>query len=117
AVERREDAPRDLVPARDPAEDVEEDRPHLRVAGDHLERGDDAFRGAATAEIAEVGRPPAGHDYHVHGRHREPGAVAEDADRAVELDVRDALLTREGLEWVGRARVAPLGEVGVPEER
>ena len=38
-----EDPARDLVAARDPAEDVEEDRAHLRVARDHLERVDDAL--------------------------------------------------------------------------
>ena len=50
-----------LVAARDPAEDVEEHRLHLRVARDHLERVDDALRVAAAAQVAEVGRrdPPA----------------------------------------------------------
>ena len=60
-VERREDAAGDLVAARDPAEDVEEDRAHLRVARDHLERVDDALRVSPAAEVAEVRRacPPA----------------------------------------------------------
>jgi hypothetical protein len=38
-----QDPARDLVAARDAAEDVEEDRLHLRVARDHLERVDDAL--------------------------------------------------------------------------
>ena len=59
-VERLQDAARDLVAARDPAEDVEEDRLHLRVARDHLERVDDALRVAAAAEVAEVRGPAAG---------------------------------------------------------
>ena len=116
-VERREDPARHLVAARDPAEDVEEDRLHLRVGGDHLERVDDAFRVAAAAEVAEVRGPAAGERDHVQRRHDEPGAVAEDADLAVELDVGDALLARGAL--LGRIRlgVAHLGDVGVPEER
>ena len=39
-----QDPARDLVAARDAAEDVEEDRAHLGVGGDHLERVDDALR-------------------------------------------------------------------------
>ena len=106
-----EDAARDLVAARDAAEDVEEDRAHLVVARDHLERSDDAGGRAAAAEVAEVRGPPAGDDDHVDGRHREAGAVAEDPDRAVELHVDDAALAGERLERVGRLRVAQLGEV------
>ena len=116
-LERREDPARDLVAARDAAEDVEEDRADLAVARDHLERVDDALRVAAAAEVAEVRRPAAGDDDDVDGRHREPGAVAEDPDRAVELHVRDALLARERLERVGGGDVAHLGDVRVAEER
>ena len=61
--------------------------------------------------------PPADVGDDVHGRHREPGAVAEDADVAVELHVGDALLAREGLERVGRGGVAHRGDVGVLVER
>ena len=89
----------------------------LRVARDHLERVDDALGAAAAAEVAEVRRPAAGDDDHVDRRHRQPGAVAEDADLAVELDVGDVLLARERLERVGRVRVAHLRDVGVPVER
>ena len=117
ALERFEDAARDLVAARDPAEDVEEDRLHLRVLRDHLERVDDALGAAAAAEVAEVRGLAAGDDHDVDRRHREPGAVAEDADRAVELDVGDALLARERLERVGGARVAELRDVGMTVER
>ena len=80
-VERLEDPARDLVAAGDPAEDVEQDRLHLRVAGDDLERVDDALRVAAAAEVAEVRRAAAGERDDVERRHGEPGAVAEDPDR------------------------------------
>jgi hypothetical protein len=43
-AERLEDAARDLVAPRDPAEDVEEDRPDLRIGRDDLERIDHALR-------------------------------------------------------------------------
>ena len=90
---------------------------HLRVAGDHLERVDDALRAAAAAEVAEVRRPAADVRDDVDRRHREPGAVAEDPDVAVELHVGDALLARERLERVGRGGVAHRGDVRMPEER
>ena len=61
--------------------------------------------------------PPAGDDDHVHGRHRQTGAVAEDPDVTVELDVGDALLACEPLVRVGRLDVAHLGDVGVAVER
>ena len=116
-AERLEDPARDLVAARDPAEDVEEDRLHLRVARDHRERVDDALRVAAAAEVAEVRGPAAREGDDVDGRHRQPGAVAEHADLAVELDVRDVLLAGERLERVGGVEVAHLGDVGMAVER
>ena len=66
---------------------------------------------AAAAEVAEVRRPAARDDDDVHRRHRQPGAVAEDPDRAVELHVRHALLARERLQRVRRRDVAHLGDV------
>ena len=50
-------------------------------------------------------------------RHHEPGAVAEDADVAVELDVGQAALLGHLLLRVLAAGVAQLGVVGVAEER
>ena len=116
-VERQQDPARDLVAARDAAEDVEEDRLHLRVGGDDLQRIDHALRVAAAAEVAEVRRPPAGERDHVERRHDEPGAVAEDADLAVELHVGDALLARGAL--LGRVglEVAHLRDVRMLVER
>src|SRR5207244_9396442 len=99
----------------DPAEDVEEDRTNLAVASDHGQRVDDALRVAAPAEVAEVRRLPAGDDDHVDRRHRQAGSVAEDADTAIELHVRHALLPRERLEWTGSSHVAHLGHVRMPE--
>ncbi len=114
--ERLEDPARDLVGARDPTEDVEQDRLDLRVAGDDLQRVDDALRVAAAAEVAEVRRLAAGQGDDVERRHREPGPVREDADRSVELHVGDALLARGAL--LGRIGlgIAHLPDVGVPEE-
>ena len=116
-VERLQHPARDLVAARDPAEDVEEDRLHLRVGADDLERIDHALRVTAAAEVAEVRRPPAGERDHVQRRHDEAGAVAEDPDLAVELHVRDAFLARGALLGRVRLEVAHLGDVGVLVER
>ena len=84
---------------------------------DDLERVDDTLRVAAAAEVAEVRRPAADERDDVDGGHRQPRAVPEHADLAVELHVRDALLARQRLQRVGGADVAHLGEVRVPEER
>src|SRR5918999_768020 len=46
----------------------------------------------AAAGIEEVRRLAAGLRDHVERRHHEPGAVAQDADVAVELDVGQAAL-------------------------
>ena len=116
-LERLQDPARDLVAARDAAEDVEEDRLHLRVARDHGERVDDALRVAAAAEVAEVGRAAAGEGDDVDRRHRQPGAVTAHAHLAVELDVGDVLRAGERLERVGGVLVAHLGDLGMAVER
>ena len=87
-----DDALGDLVAAGDPAEDVEQHGVDLLVGGDHLERVDDRLGLGAAAGVEEVGGLAAGLGDDVEGRHAEPGAVAEDADVAVELDVGQALL-------------------------
>ena len=108
---------RDDVAARDPGEDVEDDRAHLRVGADDLERIDHALRVAAASEVAEVRRAAADERDHVERGHHEPGAVAEDPDLAVELDVGDALLARGALLRRVRLEVAHLCDVGVLVER
>ena len=87
----------DLVAAGDAAEDVEEDRGDLLVGGDHGQRVDDRLGFGAAAGVEEVGRGAARLGDDVEGRHAEPGAVGEDADVAVELDVGEALLLRHRL--------------------
>ena len=53
----------------------------------------------------------------VERRHAEPGAVAEDADVAAELDVGEALLLRHRLLRVLGGVVGELGQLRVAEER
>ena len=84
----------DLVAAGDATEDVEEDRGHLRVGLDHFQRVDDRLGFGAAAGVEEVGRGAARLGDDVERRHAETGAVGEDADVAVELDVGEALLLR-----------------------
>ena len=115
--ERLQDPASNLVAAGDPAEDVEEDRAHVRVLRDDLERVDDALRVAAAAEVAEVRRPAADERHDVHGRHRQAGSVPEHPDVTVELHVGDALLAGERLQRIRGGDVAHLGEVRMPEER
>jgi hypothetical protein len=42
------------------------------------------------ADLGEIGRAAAEMRNHIHGRHGQPGAVGENADVAVELDVAQA---------------------------
>ena len=100
-----------------PGEDVEEDRLHLRVGADDLERVDDALRVAAPAEVAEVRRLAARERDHVQRGHDQAGPVAEDPDLAVELHVGDALLARRALLGRIRLEVAHLRDVRMLVER
>ena len=85
---------RDLVAAGDPAEDVDEDRVDLGVGEDQAHRRRDLVGPRAAADVEEVGRLAAGPLDEVHRGHRQAGAVDHAADRAVELDEREAGLAR-----------------------
>ena len=87
----------------------------LGVGGDHFERVDDRLGFRAAAGVEEVGRRAARLGDDVERRHAEPGAVGEDADVAVELDVGEALLLGHRLLRV-LDRVGDLGQVLVAEE-
>ena len=95
--ERLDDAVGDLVAGGDAAEDVDEHALHRRV-GEHDLQTVGHHRGArAAADVEEVGRldaavPLARVRDHVERRHDQAGAVADDADLAVELDVVEVLL-------------------------
>jgi hypothetical protein len=106
----------DLVAASDAAEDVEEDRDHLLVRGDHLERVHDRVGLRAAAGVEEVGGLAAGLGHHIECGHAEPGAVAEDPDVAVELHVGEALLLRHRLLRVLGGLVLEFGDLLVPEQ-
>src|SRR4051794_32822675 len=112
-----DDAPGDLVAAGDAAEDVEEDRPDLLVGGDDLQRVDDGLGLRTAAGVEEVGGCAARLGDDVEGRHAKAGAIAEDADVAVELDVGDALLLGHRLLRVLGGAVVQLREVGMAEHR
>ena len=111
----------DLVAAGDAAEDVDQDRIDLRVGEDDPHRGRDLVRPRPTADVEEVGRLAAGPLDEVHGRHRQAGAVDHAADRAVELDERQARLARlaiGGILLVGVAqRLEARDGGGVPSRR
>ena len=85
--ERLDQPAGDLVAPRDPAEDVEEDGPDPLIGEDHLDRRGDRLGLGPAAGVEEVGRRAAVEGDEVERRHHEAGAVAEDPDVAVELDV------------------------------
>ena len=107
----------DRVAAHDAAEDVDEDALDLRVAQHDLERLGDLLRRRAAADVEEVRRLAAEQLDRVHRRHREPGAVDEAADVAVERDVREIELRRLDLRRVLLVEVAHLDDVRMAEQR
>ena len=112
-AQRGDDAVGHRVARGDAAEDVDEHRAHGRVVQDDVQPvGHDLGTGAA-ADVQEVGRLDAavllaGVGDDVQRRHDQPGAVADDADLAVELDVVEVLLLGLGLERVGGLLVLEL---------
>jgi hypothetical protein len=58
---------------------------HLVVGQDQLEGLGHALLGGAAADVEEVGRLAAVQLDHVHGRHRQAGAVDHAADVAVQV--------------------------------
>src|SRR6476619_2117846 len=119
-VEGADDAVGDRVAGGDAAEDVDEDAPDLRVRQDDVQAVvHDLVAGTAT-DVEEVGRLLAaelltGVRDDVERAHDEAGAVADDADGAVELDVVEVLLLGGGLERVRVRLVLEALVVGVPE--
>src|SRR5262245_35176985 len=114
---RGDDSLGDQVAAHDAPEDVDEDRAHVRIAQDQLERLLHLLLVGAAAGVEEVRRAPAAVLDHVERRHREARAVHHAADVAVEPDVGEVDLLRLALARVLLLRVAQLGEVGVAVER
>src|SRR5664280_1133157 len=122
-MEGGDDAVRDGVAGCDPAEDVDEDRQHGRVAHDDAEAGRHYLGGGAAADVEEVRRlhpavPFAGIGDDVEGAHDQSGAVADDADRAVvELDVVEIELLGPLLQRVDCRGVLERREVGLAVHR
>src|ERR1041385_1775987 len=109
---RLDDAVRDVVGARDAAEDIEQDDFDARIGRDDAERADHLLRVRAAADVEEVRGVTAVVLHEVHRRHCESGAVDAAADIAVELDEREPGFARR--HFFGRfgRRIAQRGDVG-----
>ena len=116
SLQRFGDALRHDVAAGDAAEDIDEDRAHVRVGGDEAERLGHLIGAGAAADVEEVGRLAAVELHRVHRGHRQPGAIDDAADVAVELDERDAGLARVELGRVFRVEIAQRLERGMTEQ-
>src|ERR1051326_1038637 len=108
--QRVHDAVGDRVAGGDAAEDVDEDAAHRRVGQHDLQPVRHHLGRGAAADVEEVRRPDptellAGISDNVQGRHDQAGAVADDADRAVELDVVEVTLLGPLLQRVHRGDV------------
>src|SRR6187431_833297 len=119
-VERPDDAVGHGVAGRDAAEDVDEDALDLRVGQDDVQPVGHHLGARAATDVEEVGRLLAaellaGVGDDVQGAHDQPGTVADDADRAVELDVVEVLLLGGHLERVGLGVVLEGLVLRVPE--
>src|SRR4029078_612715 len=108
-----DDAFGDRVAAHDAAEDVDEDRLHLRGGEHDLERLGHLLGRGAAADVEEVRRLAAEQLDRVHRRRGGAGAVDEAADVAVELDVGEVELARLDLGRVFLVEVAVRGELRV----
>src|SRR6201994_80404 len=121
-ADRGHDAVGDRVAGGDAAEHVDEHAAHRRVGQHDLQAvGHDLGRGAA-ADVEEVGRPHppvllTGVGHHVQRGHDQAGAVPDDADLALQLDVVEVLGLGLGLQRVGAAVVGEAGEVVLLPER
>src|SRR5512141_1189296 len=93
-LRRRHHAFGDDVAPHDPAEDVHEDRLHLRVGKDEAEGVGHLLDARAASHVEEVRRVPAAALDHVHRGHRQPRAVHHAADVAVEADVGEVVVRR-----------------------
>src|SRR5882672_3479762 len=116
-LRRRHHARRDHVALHDAAEDVDEDRLQVRNAQHDLEGLGDLLGGRAAADVEEVRGRPAVELGDVHGGHREPRAVHQAADVAVELDVVEVVLRRLDFGGVFLVEVAQLLPLGMAEAR
>src|SRR3954452_15367545 len=119
-LQRLDDAVGHGVAGGDPAEDVDEDALDGRVGEDDLQAVGHHLGGGAAADVEEVGRAHpaellAGVGDDVQGAHDQTGAVADDADLALELHVVEVLLLGAGLERVARGGVLQRALVLVPE--
>src|SRR5690606_244494 len=94
---RGDNAVGDVVAARDPAEEVEEDDPDGGIGGDDAEGVDHLLGVRRPTDVQEVGRlSPVVLD-EVHGRHGQAGTVHAAADVAVQLDEGEPRLPRRDL--------------------
>ena len=110
-----DDALGDLLAPGDAAEDVDEDRAHVLVVVDHVEGGRHHVGVGAAADVEEVGGLAADLVDDVERAHRQPGAVGDDADRAVEADVLQVLLLGQPLAVVEHLGRLPLGPLRMAE--
>ena len=115
--ERGHDPVRDLFALGDPAEDVDEDRLHVRVVVDDLERARHDLGVRPAADVEEVRRLAADLADDVDGAHRQAGAVGDDPDVPVEPDVLETLVVGRALTRVAHLRGVVLLVLRMAEHR
>ena len=107
----------DQVAADDAAKDVHEDRAHLGIGKNELERRRHSFGGRATAHVEEVRRIAAVQLDEIHGRHGEARAVHHAGDVAIERDVVEVVFARRALDRIFLRRIAQARQRLLTENR
>src|ERR1022692_2297221 len=108
----------------DAAEDIDQNAAYRRIGQHDLQAVRHHVGRSPAADVEEVGRLDTAEvrtrvGDHVQGRHHQAGAIADDPDRAVKLDVIEVLrlglsLDRVGRSWIGEpAMLLPEGCVVV----
>ena len=110
------DAVGHVVGSRDAAENIEEDRFDVGIAGDDLERGNHFLGIRAAADVEEVGRISPVELDQIHRGHGESRAVHHAADIAIELDERQVGPPRRRLARLLRRVVTQQAEIRAPEQ-
>ena len=114
---RRHHARRQPVHAQNAAEDIDEDRLHVLVRKQNLERVLNLLLRCAAAHVQKIRRAAACVLNNVHRRHRQARAVHHARNRAVELDVVQRVLARLHFQRIFFGNVAQRLDVGVAEQR
>ena len=107
----------DHVTFHDPAEDIHQDRFHLRIGQEDLKSRGHLFHAGAPADVQEIRRAGSFMQDHVHRSHSEAGAVHQAPDAPVQADIVQAVFRSFIFFWVFLKWIPERGDLRMTEER